>query len=188
MQSAESCEREREIFGIDGISHIARSNVRFGARRRDARKRLIVTRCRISREARTGGNLRREHHALSSESAVRAREDRVRSDGFSKNFRPGPPRVHGLSLFARKGCMRRDAPKSRAKEQHARERIHTLCRSPARGAAVRAYTRARGQADRRAKTFYSDHVGTKEKRLRTLTKTITLNGGSLGSWVDEERS
>lgn len=78
----------------------------------------------------------------------------LRSDGFSKNFRPGPP-----AALRRKGGTLRLSPRKREREQHARNT--NLCRSPARGAAVRAYTRARGQADRRAEhtSFYiKDHV------------------------------
>lgn len=127
-------------------------------------------------EARTGGNLSAantrpsiSYHREKRGERSLAREDRRytrRFDGFSKNFRPGPYR--SMSIRSRSGSVvcpgikwsrgslerksKRDVPVSHNRGATcASANKHTRAVAPlSSGAAVRAYTRARGQADRRA--------------------------------------
>ena len=120
---------------------------------------------RISRyvAARTGGNLlRRGEHATlirsllpcqrcierilnEKERFARARErTATRSDGFLKNFRPGPPRP--AFPFGAKAAERTEGRSCVEKEQHARVFfLYSLCRSPLAG---RRSARTLGRAAR----------------------------------------
>lgn len=116
---------------------------------------------RDAAKARTGGNLRGEHAILSPaierEERSRARGlSLTRSDGFSKNFRPGPSSL--LFRFTAKG--RRDAPKS-PRERANTHRIN-LCRSLALSRRRSARTLGRAARLIEGPTFCKDHVG-KEK-------------------------
>lgn len=126
-------------------------------------------------------------NTFARERTVRGR----RSDGFSKNFRPGPPRP--AFPFRAKAAERKEGrsdAESNTREYVCKTRFFFPCRSPLAG---QRSARTLGRAGRligRAKPFVNgDHIGKiKEAFCKTQTKTITLNGGSLGSWVDEERS
>lgn len=63
-------------------------------------------------------------------------------------------------------------------------RARSLCRSPRERGRRSARARTRGPAESRSQR----RTGSRQLRERSQKKTITLNGGSLGSWVDEERS
>lgn len=150
VQSAE-CEMREKFFGIDGIDLVARSlcdSERDATMRdRDAlhSTRVVVVR-RISawREpVVTYAANTRPSLLPQREKSVRAREDRKTVRWFVKELPPRPSKACFWPSEKEGGTLR-----SYAQESNTRE--HTLCRSPAPGAAVRAYTRARGQADRRA--------------------------------------
>lgn len=124
---------------------------------------------------------------------------RVSPDGFSKTFRPGS-----------RHNQARDAPFVRS----ATILYLTLCRSPRnRGGGPRVLGRAarliegppiaprfaplatlgrtgaeRARRGRVRERRRSITIGNLKASCERRKETITLNGGSLGSWVDEERS
>lgn len=122
--------------------------------------------------ARTGGNLRGGHARSSSPAIERgepfaSREDSHGSDGFSKNFRPGPSSL--LFRFTAKG--RRDAPKSpRVKSQHAPRYIFAVA-SLARRRSARTLGRAARLIEGPTKPFAKTTLE-RESVLRTQRKRL----------------
>lgn len=164
-----------------------RNSVESRARRREP----VVTYAAKSRPSlSTTMGCEREKSVLAGErTAVRR---------FFKELPPRPSSVH-TRCPAHPVCVAAKAErkeggtlrKSRATEA-TRASTHTLCRSPPppTGGGWRP-ARTLGRAARLIEgptNLCQRPRKERKKRLRTQTETITLNGGSLGSWVDEERS